>query len=114
METYNRKSIFERLKGYCIFAEKYDFIEITEWKNGEGFDVEISGKESKRFAITYGQYDLLKKMVKKMRKWEDIAAPNISSDGTTWLPEPIPSNIWGTITEGNPDMVCSRKMNNQK
>ena len=68
MEKYNRKSIFDDLKNYDVTAKEGDFIEITEWKNGEGFDVEIVGKLSTRFQLTWGEYTALKKLIKKLDK----------------------------------------------
>ena len=66
MEKYKKKAVFDSLKKYDHFAEEHDFIEITEWNNGEGFDVEINSKLSTRFQLTFGEYDALKKIVKKL------------------------------------------------
>jgi hypothetical protein len=54
------------LKIFAIFANKGDYIEVTEWYNGEGFDVEVFGKLSSRFQLTWGEYDALKKVIKKL------------------------------------------------
>ena len=66
MNKYTRKAVFSYLKKYDYTANEQDFIEITEWKNGEGFDVEIVGKLSTRFQLTWGEYTALKKLVKKL------------------------------------------------
>lgn len=66
IDTYKRKTVFTRLKPYCYFAGEDDFIEVCEWKNGEGFDVEVSGKLQERFQLTYGEFQALKKLVKKI------------------------------------------------
>lgn len=66
MNSYKRKSIFSKLKKFCHFAGKDDYIEVTEWKNGEGFDVEVLSKNNERFQLTYGQYTLLKEIIKKL------------------------------------------------
>jgi hypothetical protein len=68
MDTYKKKAVFERLKGFCTFAKENDYIEITQWYNGEGFDVDICGTKSERFQLTYGEYELLKKLVKNLNK----------------------------------------------
>ena len=68
MEKYKRQSVFEELKNYDRFAEENDFIEVTLWHNGEGFDVVIDGKLPLNFQITWGCYKALKKMVKKLNK----------------------------------------------
>lgn len=66
MEKYARQSVFSELKEHDHLAGENDFIEITEWKNGEGFDVEIVSKLSTRFQLTWGEYTALKKMVKEL------------------------------------------------
>jgi len=70
-EKYNRKAIFSPLKEYCIFSvhEESDYMEVTKWANGDGFDVEVRAKGlDTRFQISYGQFDLLKKLVKQLNK----------------------------------------------
>jgi len=59
MDVYKRKAIFESLSEYCVFADKDAFIEVCEWHNGEGFDVEI---DDKRFNLTWGEYEALAKL----------------------------------------------------
>ena len=66
MEKYNRKAVFSYLKKYDNLAGEHDFIEITEWNNGEGFDVEITGKLSSRFQLTWGEFKALKKLINKI------------------------------------------------
>ena len=66
MDKYKKKAVFSELKKYDLVANESDFIEVTEWKNGEGFDVDIVGKLSTRFQLTWGEYTALKKLVKKL------------------------------------------------
>ena len=68
IEESKRKTLFTILKPFCYFAGEHDYVEVTEWTNGEGVDVEISGKLRTRFQLTYGEYDALKKLMKKIRK----------------------------------------------
>jgi hypothetical protein len=64
IETYERKAKFALLKPYDYFADEYDYIEVTEWKNGEGFDVSISCKgDNKLFSLTWGQWDAMQALV---------------------------------------------------
>ena len=69
MENYNRKTIFSSdLFNHCLFADANAFIEVTEWSNKEGFDVSISNKSmggSRLLSFTYGEFELLRKMIKK-------------------------------------------------
>jgi len=60
--------VFSNLKKYDHLADEHDFIEVTDWKNGEGFDVEIVSKLNARFQLTWGQFAAMKKLVKKIEK----------------------------------------------
>jgi len=65
MEEYNRKSVFTELKKYDVFADESSFIEVTEWSNSDGVDVEIVNRtNNKRFQLTWGEFDALKKIMK--------------------------------------------------
>jgi len=66
VKEYKRRALSAELKQFCIHADENSFIEVTEWSNGEGFDVEISTTSS-RFQLTWGEYDALKKIVKKLK-----------------------------------------------
>ena len=68
MEKYERKAIFSELKEYCHLAKENDFIEITEWKNGEGYDIHIYSSGTSTFPLTYGQFKAIKKLIKKLNK----------------------------------------------
>lgn len=65
---YERNAVFTSLKEFCILSRDHDYMEVTAWDNGEGFDVDIGGHHSESFQLTYGQYDALKKLVKAMNK----------------------------------------------
>jgi hypothetical protein len=64
MKTYARDSKFTELKNYCHMSSQDDFMEITEWHNGEGFDIVVSNKNNEqRFSLTHGQYECLQAMI---------------------------------------------------
>ena len=68
-EQYERKSIFSPLQKFDPgFSKEHDYIEITEWHNGEGIDIDIHTSQSQRFQLTWGQYDALKKLIKQLNK----------------------------------------------
>ena len=69
MKKNLRKSVFEDTAKYCYLSKNSDFIEVTEWTNGDGFDVTISERSS--FQMTWGEFKLLKKLVKELDKYED-------------------------------------------
>lgn len=39
MEIHERKAVSDELKKYDHLAKDSDFIEVTEWVNGEGWDI---------------------------------------------------------------------------
>jgi len=47
------KQRYDYLAEYCHLADKQDLIVVTEWENGEGFDVSL-GKEENKFQLTHG------------------------------------------------------------
>lgn len=69
MKKNLRKSVFGDTIGHCYLSDKSDFIEVTEWTNGDGFDVTISERPS--FQMTWGEFKLLKKLVKMLDKYDD-------------------------------------------
>jgi hypothetical protein len=55
-----RRAVFAELKGYCHMCGDNDYMEVTEWSNGEGYDVCINRKsDSEKFSLTYGEVELL-------------------------------------------------------
>jgi DNA-directed RNA polymerase subunit RPC12/RpoP len=72
VELSNRNAAFVELKEFCHFSMgerkgKGDFLEVTEWSNGEGYDIHISDVNGKnKFEITNGQMEALFKCVKSI------------------------------------------------
>jgi hypothetical protein len=76
-------SIFKKLKGMSkleitkndrralmatlndAWHEAHDFIEVTEWSNGEGWDIAIN---EKHFQLHFTEWEVLKKLIKKFDK----------------------------------------------
>ena len=56
-----RRTVFADLKKFDYFAHEGDFIELTEWTNGEGADLCISeGKNGEKYIpLTYGMLEAL-------------------------------------------------------
>ena len=57
MKINNKKSIYDDLQKYDCLKSKSSFIEITEWTNGEGWDITI---DEKIFSLTYGELEAIK------------------------------------------------------
>jgi hypothetical protein len=58
---YKRNARWNCLADYDYFAKLDDFIEVTEWYNGEGFDVQLSTSAGEqRMSFSWGEYSALK------------------------------------------------------
>ena len=69
LEKHTRKSISAGLKEFDFLAKEDDFIEITEWTNGEGYDINISCRNGEKYiAITRGEFDAIKQIIKELNK----------------------------------------------
>ncbi len=69
------EKLIETIKEYgedsidAVINHDNDYMEVTEWSNGEGFDINISDKSGDRtIAMTFGEYDALKKLIKFLNK----------------------------------------------
>lgn len=73
MKVNNRKSIFEDLKKFSIFAKEGDFIEVTEWTNGEGVDISLgSSQGTLNISLTWGELDAINYLVLGL-KYEKVS-----------------------------------------
>ena len=68
LETYKRKAVFCHLKDYDFASKEHSYIEITEWKNGEGMDINTYNYTDRTFSFSYGEFKLIKKLVKELNK----------------------------------------------
>ena len=60
IEVSKRRAVFAELKPYCNHSSENDYMEVTEWSNGEGYDLVIDRKRgSEKFSLTYGEWELL-------------------------------------------------------
>ena len=60
IEVSKRKAVFSEIKGYCIHAGDNNYMEVTQWSNGEGYDISIDRKNGgEKFSLTFGEFDLL-------------------------------------------------------
>ena len=69
MEKNTRKAINDDLSKYDYLLNKDDhsFIEVTEWTNGEGFDITIETKTgSKLISLTIGELEAINYLTKSL------------------------------------------------
>lgn len=64
IEFSKRKSIFASMNSYI--SKKGDFIEITEWTNGEGWDITIS--DEKTISLHETEFEVIKLLIDKLQK----------------------------------------------
>ena len=72
MKIYNRKSVSDDLKKYDYLSKEDDFIEVTEWVNGEGISITIN---TTTFELTFGQLDAINYLSQAL-KYESIKENN--------------------------------------
>lgn len=60
-----RKSVADSLTNYDHLAKAGDFIEVTEWANGDGWDIDIKGK---LIQLTYGELDAINFLTKILER----------------------------------------------
>ena len=63
IEINQRTSKIIELLPYCFISEYNGYIEVCEWSNGEGYDVNISSHGDQRFSLTWGQWEALSALV---------------------------------------------------
>lgn len=63
IEINERTAKFTELKPYDFTAKDHDYMEVCEWSNGEGVDVNISSNGDQRFSLTWGQWEALNALI---------------------------------------------------
>lgn len=56
MEFNKRKTVIDKLKKYCCLAKDSNYIEVCEWSNGEGFDINLNDTP---IHLTRGELDAI-------------------------------------------------------
>jgi hypothetical protein len=61
---YNKlKSVSDNLKKYDYLAKDNDFIQVTEWANGEGYNIDINDQS---YNFTLGQLEAINYLTKSL------------------------------------------------
>lgn len=65
MEFSTRKSVNDKLSKYDLLCNKQDedFIEVTEWTNGEGWDIYV---KDRHIQLTYGELEAINYLTKAL------------------------------------------------
>ena len=68
VEVYNRLAACCSLDKFDPgFADETDFVEVCEWKNGEGFDISINDDH---YSFTRGELNAINYLIKQLNKEE--------------------------------------------
>ena len=66
MEFNNKKSVSDNLSKYDYTqTDKNSFIEVTEWTNGEGYDITINDKSV--ISLTCGELDAINYLTQSLQ-----------------------------------------------
>ena len=71
IESIPRRSVYAKLQQFEHCAKESDFIEVTQWSNGEGWDINISSYGDKLFQLSWGELDAIKALIKKLNKGDE-------------------------------------------
>ena len=64
IEVAQRRAVLSHLKSYCVLSGPDDYMEVTEWSNGEGLDIVIDRKgDTERFSLTHGEWECLQVLI---------------------------------------------------
>lgn len=85
MKEFKRISRFVALKNYNIDQRGDDFLEVTEWTNGEGFDIHLS-RGHQWLSLTWEEFRTLQQALGDWIEQSDSTCPHIisSDEGTSY------------------------------
>jgi hypothetical protein len=63
---YKLDAAFASLRTFDHLAKLDDFIEVSLWNNGEGFDAHLSSHAEQTIRLSWGEFKALKKLVKEL------------------------------------------------
>ena len=66
--TYKLDTAFAELRQFDPLAKPHDFIEVSLWHNGEGFDAHLSRDGEQTIRLSWGEFKALKKLIKELDK----------------------------------------------
>lgn len=66
--SYKLDAAFATLKQFDYTAKLDDYIEVSLWRNSEGFDAHLSSHGNQFFCLTWGEFKALKQLIKELDK----------------------------------------------
>ena len=68
ISCYKLSAAFAELREFDHLAKPDDFIEVSLWHNGEGFDAHLSTHAEQSIKLSWGEFKALKTLVKELDK----------------------------------------------
>lgn len=66
IEIYSRPAVCCSLEKFdTVFADESDFVEVCEWKNGMGYDININDTH---ISFTHGEFEAIKYLIECLNK----------------------------------------------
>ena len=65
---YKLEAAFAPLQKFDHLAKHGDFIEVSLWHNGEGFDAYLSSDAEQTIRLSWGEFKALKRLIKELDK----------------------------------------------
>lgn len=64
LEVKSQKNIIDNLKRYDPLAKEDAYISVSEWVNGEGYDIDLDGKQF--IHLTIGEFEAINYLSKTL------------------------------------------------
>lgn len=68
MNFAKRKTVYADLRDYCHHAKADEIVEVCEWVNGEGWDIDIG--DNKMISLTHGELHAIEVLAKVAHPWD--------------------------------------------
>jgi hypothetical protein len=66
IKRYKLDAAFVVLNEFDHLAKSDDFMEVSIWHNGEGFDANVSSHGEQTIRLSWGEFKALKKLIKEL------------------------------------------------
>lgn len=69
MDFLKKKCIIDNLKKYSPQSNENEYIEVSEWSNGEGYDININ--DNKRISLSFDEYSAVTHLISCLQNERD-------------------------------------------
>ena len=66
IKCYKLDAAFVALNEFDHLAKPDNFMEVSLWHNGEGFDAHVSSHSEQTIRLSWGEFKVLKKLIKEL------------------------------------------------